>query len=114
MPSINGVDFNNISSINGVSWNSVTDINGVPVSGGATCTLVSYGYADGKTIPPRDACLRIPQSYDFDATNNLLYVAGGCGTTFAVTGFYSDGIEIYFWDGFSSFTIFSTCGKKDK
>jgi hypothetical protein len=32
MPSINGVDFNNISSLNGVSWNSVMNISGVPVS----------------------------------------------------------------------------------
>ena len=109
MPSINGVDFNNISSINGVSWNSVTDINGVPVSQGATCKPVFYGYSDGGKIPPSDACLRIPQSYDYDATNNLLYVAGGCGTTFAVAGYYSDGVTIYFWDGASSFTPFSLC-----
>lgn len=111
MPSINGTDFNNISSLNGVSWNSVTDINGVPVSHGVTCTPVFYGYANGTIIPPSDACLRRPRNYDYDATNNLLYLEGGCGTTFAREGYYSDGILIYFWDGFSSFTIHAPCDR---
>jgi hypothetical protein len=42
MPSINGVDFNNISSLNGVSWNSVFNINGVSVSHGSSSPYKFY------------------------------------------------------------------------
>jgi len=111
MPSINGVDFNNISSLNGVSWNSVSNICGVSVSHGASCTPTRFGYSDGRRNPPSDACLATPQDYDFDYTNNLLYVSGLCGDTFAIAGYYSDGILIYFWDGSSSWTIYSPCGR---
>ena len=112
MPSINGVDFNNISSLNGVSWNSVTNIGGVSVSHGASCTPTRYGYSDGRIInPPSNACTAIQLFYDYDSTNNLLYVSGGCGTTFARAGYYSDGSLIYFWDGETSFTPFSPCGR---
>lgn len=111
MPSINGVDFNNISSINGVSWNSVTNIGGVSVSHGASCTPTRYGYSDGRGNPPSDACTAIPLFYDLDETNGLLYVSGGCGVTFAVAGYYSDGSLIYFWNGASSFTPYSPCGR---
>lgn len=111
MPSINGVDFNNISSLNGVSWNSVTDICGVPVSHGASCTPISLGYSDGRRNPPSNSCTARTQFYDFDEINLLLYVSGGCGVTFAVAGYYSDGGTIYFWDGAESFTPFSPCGR---
>ena len=111
MPSINGIDFNNISSLNGVAWNSVANISGVSVSHAPTCTRRSLGYSDGRRNPPSDSCLATQQDYDYDATNNLLYVAGGCGTTFAIAGYYSDGILIYFWDGFSSYTVFDVCGR---
>jgi hypothetical protein len=111
MPSINGIDFNNINSINGVSWNSVADINGVSVSHGASCTTKPFGYADGRRTPPSDSCLATPQLYDFDDVNLLLYVLGGCGTTFAIAGYYSDGREIFFWDGAGSWTSFGACGR---
>jgi hypothetical protein len=111
MPFINGVDFNDINAINGVSWNSVADISGVEVTHGATCTPTPFGYADGKRFPPSDACLRIPQNYDFDSVNQLLYISGGCGTTFAIAGYYSNGIEIFFWDGAGSWTNFGRCGR---
>jgi hypothetical protein len=97
MPFINGVDFNDISSINGADWTSVTDISGVSVSHGATCTPLRLGYADGRINPLTDSCTARPRFYDWDATNELLFVSGGCGTTFAIAGYYSDGITIYFW-----------------
>lgn len=111
MPSINGIDFNNISSLNGVSWKSVTNIGGVSVSHGASCTPFRFGYSDGRRNPPSDACTARPQFYDLDETNLLLYVLGQCGVTFAVAGYYSDGGLIYFWDGASSFTPYSPCGR---
>jgi hypothetical protein len=111
MPSINGVDFNNISSLNGVSWNSVTNIGGVPVSHGASCTPYRLGYSDGRRNPPSSACSALPQFYDLDEINELLYISGGCGTTFAIAGYYSDGSKIWFWDGSTSFTLFGLCGR---
>jgi hypothetical protein len=111
MPSINGVDFNNISSINGAAWNTISSIGGVTVTHGPTCTPFRLGYSDGRRNPPSDACLATPQFYDLDEVNELLYVSGGCGTTFAIAGYYSDGNKIWFWDGAQSFTLFSLCGR---
>ena len=111
MPSINGVDFNNISSLNGVSWNSVSNIGGVSVSHGASCTPYRFGYSDGRRNPPSSACSALPQFYDLDETNGLLYVSGGCGVTFAVAGYYSDGARIYFWDGSTTLSVFGACGR---
>jgi hypothetical protein len=109
MPSINGVDFNNISSLNGAAWNTISSIGGVPVSSGPTCTPYRFGYSDGRRFPPSDACLRIPLFYDLDEINGLLYVSGGCGTTFADAGYYSDGINIFFWGGTQNFSYSGPC-----
>jgi hypothetical protein len=111
MPSINGVDFNNIGSVSGVSWNSVTNIGGVPVSHGASCTPVNYGFIANDGTPPTAACGERPQEYAYDATNNLLYIAGKCGVTFAQEGFYSDGRDVYYWDGAEIFEYVTACGK---
>jgi hypothetical protein len=111
MPSINGVDFNNISSINGVSWNSVSNICGVPVSHGASCTPISLGYSDGRKFPPEYACTASPFFYDFDSINQLLYTSNNCGISFAGAGYYSDGVDIYYWDGAEIWTYFSACGR---
>jgi len=110
MPFINGVDFNDINAINGVSWNSVADISGVEVTHGASCTPYRFGYSDGRRNPPSDSCLATPLFYDLDETNGLLYVSGGCGVTFAVAGYYSDGARIYFWDGSTTLSVFGNCG----
>jgi len=112
MPFINGVDFNDINAINGVSWNSVADISGVEVTHGATCTSFRLGYSDGRRNPPEQSCLATPQDYDWDATNELLYDFGGCGVTFAVAGYYSDGAIIYFWGAFAgSWVVVQPCGR---
>jgi len=110
MPSINGVDFNNISSLNGAPWSSITNIGGVPVSSGPTCTPTVFGYSDGRRFPPSAACTGPTAPYDFDTTNGILYNPGGCGSTLAAPGYYS-GVsrEIYFWDGASSFTFYGMC-----
>ena len=110
MPSINGVDFNNISSINGVNFGSVTNISGVPVSGGVSCTKQYYGYSDGKRNPPEQSCLETPYEYAL-GNNGVLYYAGGCGNSgaIAVAGYYSGNGKIYFWDGGSSFSVFRPC-----
>jgi len=111
MPSINGVDFNNISSLNGAPWSSVANIGGVTVTHGPTCTIVRLGFADGRKNPPSFACASAPGGflYDFDATNNVLYTSNNCGINFAGPGYYSDGMDIYYWDGSSSWTVFGAC-----
>jgi hypothetical protein len=111
MPSINGVDFNNISSIKGVLWSSVSNVAGVTVSHGPSCTSQNFGYSDGRRNPPSDSCFAPSQPYDFDSTNGLLYIYGGCGNTLAAPGYYSDGRQIFFWDGSSSFSFYSACGR---
>jgi len=109
MPSINGVDFDNISSINGAPWSSITNIGGVPVSSGPTCTPTPFGYSDGRRSSPYDACTAPPATFDFDMTNGILYNPGSCGSILAVAGYYSDGRQIFFWDGASSFTFYDAC-----
>jgi hypothetical protein len=111
MPSINGVDFNNVSSLNGVSWNSVTNIGGVSVSHAPSCTQVQFGYSDGRKNPPSFACINAPFSYDFDTINNLLYTSNNCGISFASAGYYSDGVNIYYWDGSEIWSYFGACGR---
>jgi hypothetical protein len=109
MPSINGVDFNNISSLNGATWNTISSIGGVPVSSGPTCITLSLGYSDARRNPPSYACVATPQNYDFDDINELLYVSGGCGTSFAPIGFYSDGVKLWNWNGNSNFILVGSC-----
>jgi hypothetical protein len=91
MPSINGVDFNNITSLNGTSWSSVSNIGGVPVSSGPTCETVAFSSASDPAV----VCTAEFLEYSYDSVNNLLYVFGQCGVRFAKTGFYSDGRRIY-------------------
>jgi hypothetical protein len=112
MPIINGVNFDNIVSLSGVPKSSIVNISGVPISQAPSCTPFRLGYADGRRNPLTDSCTATPQFYDWDATNELLYVSGGCGVTFAVAGYYSDGITIYFWGAFAgSWVVVQPCGR---
>ena len=109
---ISGVLWANLAKVGGIAKASITDIGGVSAGSPPvpTCGTLSLGYSDARRDPPSFACSATPQIYDFDETNGLLYVSGGCGVTFAVAGYYSDGREIFFWDGASSFTPFRPCG----
>jgi len=109
MPSINGVDFNNISSLNGASWSSVSNIGGVPVTHAPTCTPIALGYSDGRRDPMEAACTNFPIVWDQDSSTGALYIPGQCGVTYAPTGFYSDGTTIYFYDGANSFFPVGSC-----
>jgi hypothetical protein len=90
----------------------ISKIGGVSVSHAASCTIVSYGYSDGQISSPYDSCFERPANYDFDSVNNLLYISGGCGVTFADEGYYSNGERIFYWDGATSFTIFDNCVRR--
>jgi hypothetical protein len=112
MPIINGIDFADISSVSGASKASITSISGVEISQAPSCTPFRLGYSDGRRNPPEQSCLATPQDYDFDALNQLLYVSGECGTTFAIAGYYSDGAIIYFWGAFAgSWVVVQPCGR---
>jgi len=61
-----------------------------------TCESVRYSYSplDGLA-----ACYAFPTFYDWDSTNGILYNEGGCGSSIASTGYYSDGTSYFIWDG---------------
>jgi hypothetical protein len=113
-----GVSWSSISKINGISKASISKLAGIDSTSsgggggggsGPSCTTVYFGYADARSNPPARACDAPPQSYEFDATNNLLYTPGGCGSSFADPGFYSDGRTVYYWDGETSWTRIGKC-----
>jgi len=86
-----GKEATSISKISGGI--STSSIPGWPTSG-PSCTVVFYGYSDGRRSAPGDACTA--SFYEYALGNNgVLYYAGGCGTAIAAPGFYSDGTEIF-------------------
>jgi hypothetical protein len=116
MATISGIPVENISSIKGVATTSISNIVGVATNSipgwpgsGPTCTPTPFGYSDGRRSSPYDACTAPPATFDFDMTNGILYNPGSCGSILAVAGYYSDGRQIFFWDGASSFTFYDAC-----
>ena len=108
---INGVPWANLAKVGGIAKASITSIGGASAGPppGPTCVTLSLGYSDARRNPPSYACVATPQNYDFDDINELLYVSGGCGTSFAPPGFYSDGVELWNWDGDSNFILVGPC-----
>ena len=112
MPIINGIDFADISSVSGVPKASITSISGVEISQAPSCTRVGLGYSNGRPPKtPSDSCTGTIQFYDFDSVNDLLFVDGFCGEIYARSGFYSDGVTIFFWDGSGGWSEFGACGR---
>ena len=110
---ISGVLWANLAKVGGIAKASITDIGGVSAGSPPvpTCGTLSLGYSDARRDPPSFACSATPQIYDFDETNELLYISGGCGTSFAPQGFYSNGVKLWNWDGSSSFILVGGCGR---
>ena len=106
-PKISGVIITSNTSIAGINVTSISAINGIataniagwPSGGGPSCTTVYYGYSDGGRTPPSDACFVDFVPYDYDSGTNTLYLEGQCGSTTAPVGFYSDGAQLYYFDG---------------
>lgn len=62
-----------------------------------TCDVLSLSFSLNDSV----GICYLPQSqYMLDPLSNLLYEYGSCGGTLAPTGFYSDGVEIYFSNEF--------------
>lgn len=109
---INTTNWANINIISGVNKSSIVNVSGSQVSPpGPTCTNYEFGYSDGRRTPPESACSNPLLPYDFDETNQLLYISGGCGSIFAIAGYYSDGRMIFFWDGAQSWSQYGPCGR---
>jgi hypothetical protein len=61
-----------------------------------TCEPVRYSYSPSNGLA---ACNAEPIFYDWDSTNGILYNEGGCGSSIASTGYYSDRTSYFLWDG---------------
>jgi hypothetical protein len=105
MAKVSGVLVNLISKIGVITASSIKYIGGIdtreipgwPGSGGS-CITLNLGYTSGP--PPPQACTKPRFDYQFNNTSKILYEIGElCGGSMAVNGFYSDGINIYLWDG---------------
>lgn len=100
MGTISGVDVGLITKIGGISTSNIRYIGGVDTreipgwpSGPPSCNDVSFSFGPAPGI----ACSAGASFYSFDSTNNLLYNFGSCGGDFAIEGFYSDGMTVYWW-----------------
>jgi hypothetical protein len=96
----------NVASITSIGGIATSTIPGWPT--GATCETVYYGYVNGNKNQPKYACILEQFPYEWDGVTGILYNEGGCGTSPAETGYYSDGINISYWDG-GSFTDYGPC-----
>jgi hypothetical protein len=108
MPEVNGIDYSAIEEISGTFKNLITEISGVQIGVAPSCNTVFFGYSDGRRNPPEASCVADFFAYEQDPNSGVLYLEGQCGVTPAPIGFYSNGAEIFFFDG-SSFTLDSMC-----
>lgn len=106
MAQISGIEVQSITSMYGVNVASIVSIGGIATANipgwpgaGPSCTTVNYGYSDGERNPPEEACIAEQLPYEWDSSTGLLYTEGSCGVELARPGYYSDGKNIYFWDG---------------
>lgn len=59
------------------------------------CKPISYSYSTSEF----DVCSNRPDLYELDTVNSVLYELGGCGSLIAAVGYYSDGENVYYFDG---------------
>lgn len=73
------------------------------------CTTVDYGYGED----PASACAAyfdFPETFQYDGTTLFVDNPGSpCGGGNAAPGYYSDGSDVYYWDG-TTFSFTTTCG----
>lgn len=84
----------------GRSCEACVRLNPCPV----VCNEVFLTYS----TDPATACSGEPQPYQA-GVDGVLYHDGGCGTSIASVGYYSDGKFIYSWDG--TFSEYGLCGQ---
>lgn len=113
MATINGVDITTISSYNGKPLSSISAISGLQTSNipgwphnTPSCVTLSLGYQSGPPIAT--VCNQDLNDYNYDTNTKLLYNFGSCGTELAPLGFYSDGSQIFDWNG-ETFNKIGSC-----
>ena len=65
--------------------------------GGSACEQLKLSFS----FSFRDVCTQKATDYDFDSTNGILYEFESCGELISKPGVYSDGENIFSWDGIS-------------
>ena len=76
------------------------------------CTNVEYGYDETDSSAACAAAESAPVIYQWNGTTLYDYnISNPCGpgSTIAASGYYSDGADVYFWDG-TTFTFVDPCG----
>lgn len=63
--------------------------------GGPPCEQLKLSYSRS----PFDVCTQIATDYDFDSTNGILYEFESCGELISKSGVYSDGENLFSWNG---------------
>lgn len=63
--------------------------------GGSACEQLKLSYSRSRF----DVCIQKATDYDFDSTNGILYEFESCGELISKPGVYSDGENIFSWDG---------------
>jgi hypothetical protein len=94
---ISGVDYNIITSIGGISKENISSIGGTIVPPIITCEEITLKY----NVSQDAVCRSSDSTYFID--ESTLYLT--CGDELAPIGYYSNGVDIYEWDGVSFDTI---------
>jgi len=72
------------------------------------CTTVIYGYGEDQASAC-EAYIDFPETFQYNGTTLFVDNPGApCGGGNAAPGYYSNGADVYFWDG-TTFTFSDTC-----
>ncbi len=91
---ISGVLISNIDSISGVLKSNISKIGSIELPQEITCTELSLSYDNRDSSA---SCRGDIGIYYYDESSGILY--NECGGERAPNGFYSNGIEIFSWNG---------------
>lgn len=85
-----------VTAETGIPREQITDsINNSEPLKPVTCEQISLSYSTSES----DVCSNRPDIYELDSVNGVLYGFGGCGSLIASIGYYSDGENVYYFDG---------------
>jgi hypothetical protein len=68
------------------------------------CDTINLSYS----TTPNNVCDLVQLQYNYDSTNDVLYNNESCGSQTAAIGYYSDGENVFYWDGVN-FDKFGRC-----
>jgi hypothetical protein len=100
---ISGVLISNIDSISGVLKSNISKIGSIELPQEITCTELSLSYDNRDASASCGGDIRI---YYYDESSGILY--NECGGELAPIGYYSNGVDIYDWNG-ERFDVVGRC-----